>query len=106
MIGLPEKKIEKYRVLKTDFLKFKIIDKNKINIDTLKKFNFSLDGSILYNRIFNDDEFKELVKGKKSSELNTLLKEEYPNFDIEISITPFWMFKVPEDVQKIKIEKK
>ncbi len=99
--GLPKNKISDYEISSSAFLKFKTLDKSSISIDSLKKFSFGLTGEIQYKRKFNKDEFLSLVKGKTRAEAEKLIQKNYPEFDIEISIFPFWMRQIPNDLTKI-----
>lgn len=102
--GLIKSKMEKYDIESTAFLKFKILDKDKISIDSLEKFTFEINGDLKYNKKFNKDEFVELVSGKTKSEFEKLKTKNYEDFTMEMSIFPFWMNSIPTDVTKITAE--
>lgn len=52
----------------------------------------------------NDDEIKEMAKGKRFGEIQDQLKAIEGVNDAETKFWPFWVNTVPNDVKKIKIE--
>lgn len=52
----------------------------------------------------NDNEIKEMVKGKRFGEIQTELKKIEGVNDVETKFWPFWVNTVPDDTKKIKIE--
>ncbi|HIP33930.1 MAG TPA: hypothetical protein EYG89_04245 [Bacteroidia bacterium] len=106
VLGLEKEQVIEYNIDSTAFLKFKILNKNDISIDSLKSFNFELNGNLKYNRIFNKDEFVKLIKGKNDSEYKKLLEKNYnkDDFVVDKSIYPFWMSSIPNDETKIFVD--
>ena len=106
VLGLEKEQVMEYDIDSTAFLKFKILNKSDISIDSLKSFNFELNGDLKYNRIFNKDEFVELIKGKNDSEYKRLLEKNYnkEDFKVDKSIFPFWMLSIPSDEAKIFVD--
>ena len=102
--GLSKDKIRNYTIDQKAYLKFKILNKDEISFDSLKEFNFELDGQMTYVEKFNKDKFIERIKGRNIDVVENILKSEYSNFDVDISIFPFWSKTIPNDEKNITLE--
>ncbi len=104
--GLKKEKIDKYNVESTAFLKFKILNKKDISVESLKSFNFELNGDLKYSKKFDKDDFVNLIKGKNESEYKILIEKNYnkDDFSIDKSVFPFWMSSIPNSTDNISVK--
>ena len=96
--------ISDYDLKSKSFLKFKIFNKESLNLDNLIEFKFKISGDVKYIKKFNLEKFKKEVAGKSKDEVDRIIKNNYSlDYSIKYSIFPFWRNQIPEDIEKIKI---
>ena len=52
----------------------------------------------------NDEQIKDIVRGKRYGEIETELKSIEGVSDVKVDLSPFWVFTVPGDDNKITVE--
>ena len=77
---------------------FRVLDR-----PTPDDIKFSVDTTVSTGAQFDEDAIKEEIAGKKSGQVELIL-EDKPNVkDVQVSFSPFWVYKVPSKVNRVEI---
>jgi len=86
------------------------IDKVEIKKTDLKEINLSkgkgkilVEGSISVKPIFNELDFKNSIASRDLKEIYDILKTKEGIKEVKLTVWPFWVKKVPDDLNKIKL---
>ena len=92
--------------LTTDSLKFNIIDRDGFDSNKGTSFEFNVTGNT--NLRWGVDRVLLLtdIKGKSKSEATSIINSDYKEISMvnDISINPFWLWKLPSNHRKIEIK--
>ncbi len=77
---------------------FRVVDR-----PTPDDIKFSLDSTVSTGAQFDEEEIKKELYGKKSGQVELLLEDRPSVNDVEVSFSPFWVYKVPSKDSKIEI---
>ena len=85
-------------------LEVKIADSETADLNSNNSFKFTVNGNIEIAWKFNEDLFKDLVKGKNSSTYIEQVKNSFPKLEkTTFKVFPFWRNSVPSNEDKINI---
>ncbi|HHD92300.1 MAG TPA: hypothetical protein ENL06_01580 [Candidatus Portnoybacteria bacterium] len=96
-----------------DFFDNKIIlrDKSKFNYSLINydfsnhQVGFKVNAKIVAERKINKQQLKTDLMGKSREEVRNIINQEYPNIaQVEVIFWPIWTKKIPENINRIKIE--
>lgn len=77
---------------------FRVLDR-----PTPDDIKFSVDTTVSTGAQFDEDAIKEEIAGKKSGQVELIL-EDKPNVkDVQVSFSPFWVYKVPSKANRVEI---
>ncbi len=95
---------EKVYIVNTDDLKFKLVNKEDVDLETDTIVKFTIAGKARIVWFFDEESFKKDLTGK-SSVIVPQIAESYKAIDGEpnVSLAPYWADTLPEDIEKINI---
>lgn len=86
-----------------DTLSFNITSDN-FSVEKAEDFNFTLGGRAEVYWHLDQKSFLSKVRGKTKKEITESLQNNFKNFAVDISVTPIWRSKIPNNLEKIKIK--
>ena len=92
------------RILNVEELNFVLLDKNDFNITEDEKFEFSVTGGAELSWDIDIENIKDMVIGLHKRDVPTKLKEIDGIKDVEITLFPGWIRKIPINENKVMVE--
>jgi len=102
---VPDYKDEPVEISNWSDLKFSLVDTDALNLATLDKINFKLNGTGNLAWSFDQKDLKEKLQTAGVSNYKSLFSKDFPQVQTaSLIFSPPWVRSIPSDNSKIKIE--